>query len=42
MAQIEMLPEDESQADELFKSIDMDHVKCYILILIIGWTCQIR
>ncbi len=26
MAQIDMLPEDESQADELFKSIDVDHV----------------
>jgi len=27
MAKIEMLPEDESQADELFDSIDVDGVR---------------
>jgi len=36
MASIEMLPEDESQATELFKSIDVDNVR--ILLHILGWT----
>lgn len=39
MATINMLPEDESQVNELFKSIDENNAS-YILIL--GWIDTIR